>query len=157
GPVRAELTVVRARLAVEAGRALDAAELLLEGAQADVDDLTRLSLLCMAGFYALTGAAPPGQLDLVRRVAELTPDGDGWTGAVLLLNLNVRMCVEGGTWLSRALVRAEGRVSFAVRFILAKQAVITADREGMIDAAADLERECRAEGRRRRVPKAMTL
>lgn len=157
GPVRAELTVVRARLAVEAGRALDAAELLLEGAQADVDDLTRLSLLCMAGFYAWTSAAHPGQLDLVRRVAELTPDGDGWTGAVRALNLNIRTILEGGTSVSPAPVSAEGRVSFDVRFILAMQAVLPADREGMIDAAADLVRECRAEGRLGRVPQAMTL
>ncbi|GAA4959175.1 DNA-binding CsgD family transcriptional regulator [Nonomuraea thailandensis] len=157
GPVMAELTVVRARLAVEAGRPLEAARLLMEGAQAGTDHLTRLSLLSMAGFYTWTSAAHPDQMDLTRRIAELTPTGEGVAAVVKAINQDFRTILEGGTSVAATRAARVERVPFDLRLIVAFQAIIPADREGMLDAAAEMVRECRAEGRLGRMPQALTV
>ncbi|UBU16339.1 AAA family ATPase [Nonomuraea gerenzanensis] len=155
--VMAELAEVRARLAVEAGRPLEAARLLMEGAQTGTDHLTRLSLLSMAGFYTWTSAAHPDQIDLTRRIEELTPTGEGVTTVVKGINQDFRTVLEGGTSVASTVAARVGQVPFDLRLIVAFQAVIPADREVMLDAAAAMVRECRAEGRLGRMPQAMTV
>ncbi|WP_101789034.1 helix-turn-helix transcriptional regulator [Nonomuraea indica] len=157
GSVVAELAEVRARLAFEAGRPLEAARLSLEGAEAGTDLLTRLSLLSMAGFYTWTSAAHPAQGELARRIEELTPTGEGAAMAVKAINRDFRTIIGGGTTVAAThLVRLE-QAPFELRMIFAFQAVIPADREGMLDAATELVQECRTEGRLGRMPQAMTL
>ncbi|MEV5324435.1 AAA family ATPase [Nonomuraea sp. NPDC052634] len=157
GSVRAELDVVRARLAVESGRPLEAARLLVEGAQAGVDHLTRLSLLGTASYYTWTSTAHADQLHLVRRIEELTPDGDGVTAVVKAMNANFRTVIEGGSKVTITRAARLDEVPFDLRLIVSLQAVMPADRAGMLDAAVEMVRECRAEGRLGRMPQAMTI
>ncbi|MFG3437589.1 ATP-binding protein [Nonomuraea sp. NPDC047897] len=157
GAVMAELVWVRARLAFEAGRPLEAARLLLEGVQAGTDHLTRLSLLSLAGFYIWTSAAHPDQIDLLRRVEELTPTKKGVTTVVKAINRDFRTVLEGGTTVSATHTARVEQVPFDLRMIIAFQSIIPADRDGMLDAVAELVQECRVEGRLGRMPQAMTV
>ncbi|MEV4476378.1 LuxR C-terminal-related transcriptional regulator [Nonomuraea sp. NPDC049504] len=126
-------------------------------AEAGVDDLTRLSLLGMAGYYTWTSAAHPGQLDLARRITELTPAGEGVTSVVRAMNQNFRTILEGGSSVVITHPAGVADMPFDLRLIGSLQAVMPADREGMLDAAAEMVRDCRAEGRLGRMPHAMAV
>ncbi|MGW2151809.1 ATP-binding protein [Nonomuraea bangladeshensis] len=157
--VLAELTRVRAQLAFEADRPLEAVRLLQEGAET-ADPATMLSLLGLAGFYAWTSAPHPDQLALARRTEELTPDGDGLAGAVRAINRGFRTMLEGDTTPVPAFPVSLGElvaVPFEVRMVITFHAFVRAEREEMLAGAAALVEECRAQGRLGRLPQAMTL
>ncbi|MBG0831521.1 AAA family ATPase [Planomonospora sp. ID67723] len=158
GSVLAELTQVKAKLEIEAGRPLEGVRLLHQGAEAVTDLPAKLSLLSLAGFYTWAGAPHPDQVALARRTEELCPDGDGLAATVRTLNHTLRLLLEGDTATTLTYQppdRAE-RVPFEVRFVLAYQDVVRADHDGMLDGAAMLVEDCRAEGRLGRMPQAMT-
>ncbi|MFE0338667.1 ATP-binding protein [Streptomyces sp. NPDC058955] len=157
--VRAELAEVRAKLEFEAGRPLEATRLLLEGAQAAPDRLTRLSLLGLAAYCTWSSAAHPDQVGLARRAEELTPRGGAAADAVRAINHDFRTVLEGGTSFAgtSSLGLGAAPLPFELRMVLSFQASLRADRDGMLAAADGLVRECRTEGRLGRMPQAMTI
>ncbi|NUW41143.1 ATP-binding protein [Nonomuraea rhodomycinica] len=156
GAVPAELARVRARLAFEAGRPLEASRLLLESAEA-ADHATRLPLLGIAGFYTWTSAAHPDQIELARRAEELCPDGEGLAAAVRAISRGFSMVLEGSTGTAPTFRDDLGSVPFELRMIITYHAMVRAEREGMLESAVTLVRDCRAEGRLGRLPQAMTV
>ncbi|MFD0476613.1 hypothetical protein ACFQ0B_56560 [Nonomuraea thailandensis] len=76
---------------------------------------------------------------------------------VKAINQDFRTILEGGTSVAATRAARVERVPFDLRLIVAFQAIIPADREGMLDAAAEMVRECRAEGRLGRMPQALTV
>ncbi|MDX2297415.1 MULTISPECIES: ATP-binding protein [Streptomyces] len=159
GSVRAQLAEVRAKLAFEAGRPLEATRLLLDGAEAGPDRLTRLSLLGLASYCTWSSAAHPDQAGLARRAEELTPGGNGAADAVRSINHDFRTVLEGGTSFlgTSSLGLGAEPLPFELRMILSFQASLRADRDGMLAGADELVRECRTEGRLGRMPQAMVV
>ncbi|MEV4372805.1 AAA family ATPase [Nonomuraea sp. NPDC049637] len=157
--VLAELARVRAQLAFEADRPLEAVRLLQEGAET-ADPSTVLSLLGLAGFYAWTSAPHPDQIALARRTEELTPDGGGLAAAVRAISRGFRMILEGDTTPVPAFPDGMGEpaaVPFEVRMVITYHAIVRAEREEMLTGATALVEECRAQGRLGRLPQAITL
>ncbi|GID51316.1 transcriptional regulator [Actinoplanes capillaceus] len=157
--VRADLAHVRAGLAVEAGRPLDAVRLLHDGAEAADDPGTRLSLLGMAGYYTWASAAHPDQVPLARRTVRLCPDGDGLAGVVRTINDAFRQILAGEpvtTDVFQVLEQTD-RVPFELRFLVLFQAIVRAEHDRMLTGAVDIVEDCRAQGRVGRMPQAMTL
>ncbi|WP_379516786.1 LuxR C-terminal-related transcriptional regulator, partial [Nonomuraea insulae] len=159
GSVLAELAQVRAKLEIEAGRPLEGVRLLHEGAVAAGDLPVRLSLLGLAGFYAWASATHPDQLALARRTEELCPDGDGLPALVRTISRSFRLILEGDavTTLAYRMPDQADRIPFELRVLITYQALARADHDGMLDGAAALVEECRAEGRLGRMPQAMTV
>ncbi|MEV0611789.1 LuxR C-terminal-related transcriptional regulator [Nonomuraea sp. NPDC050404] len=159
GPVLAELTYVRAKLEVEAGRPLQAVRLLHEVIEATGDLPAKLSLLGMAGYYTWAGAAHPDQLALARRTVELCPDGEGLPAVVRTINLAFRLILEGdnATKLIYLMPDEVERLPPELRFFIIFQGMGRADNDSMLEDATALVEECRAVGRLGRMPQAMTL
>lgn len=157
--VLAVLAQVRAKLEIEAGRPLEGVRLLHEGAEVVGDMTAKLSLLSLAGFYTWASATHPDQVALARRTEELCPDGDGLATVVRTFNHAFRLILEGDavTTLTYPMPDLSDDIPFEVRFILAYQASVRADLDGMLDDAAWLVEGCRAEGRLGRMPQAMTI
>ncbi|WP_433356980.1 ATP-binding protein [Microtetraspora malaysiensis] len=156
GSVLAEISRVRARLAFDAGRPLEATRLLHEGVEA-ADHGARLSLLTLAGFYTWTSAAHPDQVALARRTEELTPDGGGLAGAVHAISRGFRMILEDDTGTVPTFHGELGAMPFELRMMITYHAIVRAEHEGMLAGATALVEECRAEGRLGRLPQAMTI
>ncbi|MEV4065480.1 LuxR C-terminal-related transcriptional regulator [Nonomuraea dietziae] len=158
GAVRAGLAQIRAKLEIEAGRPLNGVRLLHEAAAAADDLTTRLSLLSLAGFYTWASAPHPEQLALARRTEELCPEGEGLADVVRTFNRAFRLILEGDavTTLTYRMPDQDDHIPFEVRFMITYQAVVRADHDAMLDGAAQLVEECRAEGRLGRMPQAMT-
>ncbi|MFD1936581.1 LuxR C-terminal-related transcriptional regulator [Nonomuraea mangrovi] len=159
GAVQAELAAVRAKLAIEADRPLEAVRLLHEGAEAADDMPTRLSLLGLAGYYTWASATHPDQVPLARRTEELAPDGEGLPAVVRAINKAFRLILEGGSVATQAHLAPDPaeHVPSELRFIIAFQALHRADRVGMLTDAAELVADCRAQGRLGRMPQVLTL
>ncbi|GAA4100241.1 DNA-binding CsgD family transcriptional regulator [Nonomuraea soli] len=159
GSVAAQLAAVRAKLAVEADRPLDAVRLLHQGAQATTDIPAKLSLLGLAGYYTWASATHPDQQALARRTEELTPAGEGLPAVVRSINTAFRLILEGQPVDTHAhLTPAPAdHVPPELRFLIAFQSLHRADRTGMLSDAAELAGSCRAQGRLGRMPQALTL
>ncbi|MEV4166708.1 ATP-binding protein [Nonomuraea dietziae] len=159
GSVQAELAQVKATLEIEAGRPLEGVRLLHQGAEAVADLPAKLSLLSLAGFYTWAGAPHPDQVTLARRTEELCPDGGELATVVRTINHAFRLILEGdaATTLTYRMPEHLEDIPFEVRFILSYQAVVRGDHDGMLDSAAKLVEDCRAEGRLGRMPQAMTV
>ncbi|MFI6735519.1 AAA family ATPase [Nonomuraea sp. NPDC050451] len=157
--VLAELAHVRAKLEIEAGRPLEAARLLHEGAEAADDLPTRLSLLGMAGYYIWASATHPDQVPLARRTEELTPDGAGLPAVVRGINKAFRLILEGGSVAGQAHLTPDPaeHMPSELRFVVAFQSLHRADLVGMLKEAVELVEDCRTQGRLGRLPQAMTL
>ncbi|MFI6743037.1 ATP-binding protein [Nonomuraea sp. NPDC050451] len=158
GSVLAELAQVKAKLEIEAGRPLEGVRLLHQGAESVADLPAKLSLLSLAGFYTWAGAPHPDQVTLARRTEELCPDGGGLAAAVRTVNHAIRLILEGdaATTLTYRTPKQVDRIPFEVRFVLSYADVVRADHDGMLDGAARLVEDCRADGRLGRMPLAMT-
>ncbi|MEU1968961.1 LuxR C-terminal-related transcriptional regulator [Micromonospora sediminicola] len=159
GAARAELAHVRAKLEIEAGRPLEAVRLLHEGVEASEDLPTRLSMLGLAGYYAWASATHPDQVSLARRTEELSPDGEGLPALVRTLNSAFHQILAGEPVTTQAyrLPDHAGDPPFELRFLIAFQAIIQADQDGMLKAASRLVADCREQGRLGRIPQATTL
>jgi DNA-binding CsgD family transcriptional regulator len=160
GAVLADLAYVRAMLEVEAGRPLQGVRLLHEGAEAVEDQPTKLSLLSLACYYTWASVTHPDQPALARRTEELCPDGDEPAAMVRTFAHAFRLVLEGDgavTTLTYRMPDDAERIPFELRVLLAHQCVVSADLDGMLDGAARLVEDCRAEGRLGRMPQAMTI
>ncbi|WP_327581824.1 LuxR C-terminal-related transcriptional regulator [Nonomuraea sp. NBC_00507] len=159
GSVPAELAQVRAKLEIEAGRPLNGVRLLHEGAEAAGDQLAKLSLLSLAGFYTWASTPRPDQLALARRTEELCPDGGGLAEVVRTFNRAFRLIIEGDavTTLAYRTPGPADSIPFEVWFILTFQATVRADHDGLREGASRIVEDCRAGGRLGRMPQAMTM
>ncbi|GAA2417330.1 hypothetical protein GCM10010404_89830 [Nonomuraea africana] len=159
GSILAELLYVRAKLEVEAGRPLAAVRLLHEGA-AVADDLpVKLSLLSMAGYYTWASATHPDQLPLARRTEELGPEGEGPAAVVRTINHAFRLILEGDavTTLTYEMPDPTDRLPSELRVLIAFHGLARADTASMLNSAAALLEEYRAEGCLGRLPQAMSI
>ncbi|MDA1360985.1 AAA family ATPase [Glycomyces luteolus] len=154
--VAAELAQVRARLAFEEGRPLEAARILLEIARTVAADLTRLSFLGLAAYYAWTSTAHPDQVELARRIEALTPKGGNDLTAGEAVIRDFRVTIEGGTSVTTSLPSPPKAMPSDLRFLVTMHTLVRADRDGMIADAEALIQDCRTEGRLGRIPQAMT-
>ncbi|MEV4416428.1 LuxR family transcriptional regulator [Catellatospora sp. NPDC049609] len=151
--VVAELAEVRARLIFEAGRPLEAAQVLLDGLPAGGDHPGKVSLLGLAAYYTWTSTVHPDQVELIRRVEAMTPPGC----AVEAINRDFRAALEGGSAVTALAPSPPQDAPFDLRMVVAFQALARADRHRMTADAEALVEECRAEGRLGRLPQATVV
>ncbi|MGV9309676.1 helix-turn-helix transcriptional regulator [Nonomuraea sp. NPDC003727] len=159
--VAAELARVRATLAFQAGRPLEATRLLQEGAEliAAADPVSALTMLGLASVYVWSSRTHPDQVPLARRTEELTPRLDGPLGAVHALNHGMRRLLEGDLMaaITGPGLRSEESVPVDLRLLAAYRGFMRGDQHAMLQDATRLVAECRTAGRAGRLPQAMML
>ncbi|HUR09207.1 MAG TPA: AAA family ATPase, partial [Nonomuraea sp.] len=160
--VAAELARTRSILAFRAGRPLEAARLVQEGAAAivETDPVAALSMLGQASLYIWGSSTHPDQVPLARRTEELTPRLDGPLDAVRVFNQGMRRLLEGDITLASSAATSLSReesLPFETRLLAATVGLISGDLSGMIEVATHLVAECRQAGRIGLLAQAMTV
>ncbi|MBD2899608.1 hypothetical protein amrb99_85920 [Actinomadura sp. RB99] len=160
--VVAELARVRAALAFESGRPLDAARLLCEGVETftAADEVTRLTMLGWAAVYVWAGRPHPDRLALARRIEDLAPELPGPLGAVHAIARDVRLMLEGdqvAATIAPYSLGQEEDLPFDLRVLSVYLGFGRGDVDGMYRDALRLVDACRAAGRIGRMPQAMGM
>ncbi|MBO4273963.1 helix-turn-helix transcriptional regulator [Microbispora triticiradicis] len=161
--VAAELARVRATLAFEAGRPLEAIRLFLDGVEAlaPVDPEAVLPLASMASVYIWSSTPHPDQLGLARRIADLTPLVEGPLSVLKEFSTDVVHLLEGddtavfGMPYSR--LGHQAALPFELRAIRTYLGFVHGRQRMMLEDANGLVAECRQTGRVGRLPQAMLL
>ncbi|MEU6428011.1 AAA family ATPase [Microbispora sp. NPDC046973] len=161
--VAAELARVRATLAFEAGRPLEAIRLFLDGVEAlaPVDPEAVLPMASMASVYIWSSTPHPDQLGLARRIADLTPLVEGPLSVLKEFSMDVVHLLEGddtavfGMPYSR--LGHQAALPFELRAIRTYLGFVHGRQRMMLEDANGLVAECRQAGRVGRLPQAMVL
>ncbi|WP_432922286.1 helix-turn-helix transcriptional regulator [Microbispora sp. CA-135349] len=161
--VAAELARVRATLAFEAGRPLEAIRLSLDGVEAlaPVDPEAVLPMASMASVYIWSSTPHPDQLGLARRIADLTPRVEGPLSVLKEFSMDVVHLLEGddtavfGMPYSR--LGHQSALPFELRAIRTYLGFVHGRQRMMLEDANGLVAECRQAGRVGRLPQAMLL
>ncbi|WP_194201889.1 ATP-binding protein [Glycomyces albidus] len=154
--VAADLARVRARLAFESGKPLEAARILLSHIKMSKTDLERLSFLGLAAYYAWTSAAHPEQAETARRIEALTPRGAEPMEAPEAIVRDFCSILGGGTRVTTSFPASSQRTPADLRPLVGMHLLVQADFDAMEREAEALVGECRTEGRLGRIPEALT-
>ncbi|WP_214327487.1 ATP-binding protein [Nonomuraea sediminis] len=158
--VIADLALVRATLAFEADRPLEAIRLLHDTVVTlgDRDPAATLSMLGLATVYTWMSSAHPEQVELARRTEELTPSaGDG---RILALNQAVRRLLEGDVAAAVLVPDGLGRdeqLPFELRVLAAYLGLACGGHRTMLEDATRLVEDCRSTGRIGRLSQALRV
>ncbi|GAA2209629.1 LuxR family transcriptional regulator [Nonomuraea monospora] len=164
GPaVWAELARVRAMLAFQDGRPLEATRLLHGGVEAlgQTDPETALSMLSLAIIFTWSSPPHPDQIALSRRTAELIPLLEGPLGVIDEFNREVCGLLEGDDMAAITSPTGAGlsepTLPFELRVMATNLGFVHGSQRAMLADAGDLVAECRRAGRVGRLPQAMML
>ncbi|MFX0573647.1 LuxR C-terminal-related transcriptional regulator [Nocardia nepalensis] len=160
----AELARVRAALAFDAGRPLDATRLLHEGVVAlggsARDEVTRMTMLGWAAIYTWSSRPHPDQIELARQTERLTPAVPGPLGAVHALTQDIRLLLEGDRLAVNIAPYGLGRLDdapFDLHVLAAYLSFARGDVTAMVRDATRSVDVCRSAGRIGRMPQAMMM
>ncbi|MEU6411087.1 LuxR family transcriptional regulator [Microbispora sp. NPDC046933] len=161
--VAAELARVRATLAFEAGRPLEATRLILDGVEAlvPVDPEAALPMLGLAVVSTWSSTPHPDQVGLARRIADLTPLVEGPLSVIKEFSQDMVHLLEGddtavfGMPYSR--LGHQAALPFELRAMATYLGFVHGRQRMMLEDANGLVAECRQAGRVGRLPQAMLL
>ncbi|MEV4000620.1 LuxR C-terminal-related transcriptional regulator [Actinomadura sp. NPDC049753] len=160
--VAAELARVRAVLAFQAGRPLEATRLIHDGVEAlgTGDPEAVLSMLCLACVYTWSSRPHPDQVALARRTASLTPLVEGRLSVLHEFNEAV-IRLMGGDDIAAVIVPSvlghQSLIPFELRVMAASLGLVHGDVHTMLRDASALVADCRRAGRVGRLPQAIML